>query len=377
MIEVYPGYTRNRFHQDPYPVPLYPKPVTPVLKILTCTRVVPGTDSTENPVPLTCIHTRFRVGTGSMFYKYPIMPISTGGYGIVYKAELDVLDIQSLSSMEGTYKGELPKINKVVAIKRILRREDEQDKQGFLSEIKLLTSCKHPNIVSLLGFSREDDEMILVYEYAFKGSLSDYLRNNNLTWAQRIQICLEIAHAIDYIHTDMEGKPRIIHRDIKSENILLDANLHAKVADFGLSTFHPLMQQASTIYTQNIAGTMVYMDPEYLETGKYKRESDIYSFGVLLFEVLSGSMAYDAIYLAKNETGLAHIARRRFNEGTLKELMDPKMIKEDVDCNFTLNIGPSQTSFNTFSEVAYRCFWRKLKSSVQPWKSSSRNFKRH
>ncbi|KAJ0703194.1 putative protein kinase RLK-Pelle-CR4L family [Helianthus annuus] len=281
--------------------------------------------------------------------------IGSGGYGIVYKAELDVLDIQSLSSMEGMCKGELPKINKVVAIKRILRREDEQDKQGFLSEIKLLTSCKHPNIVSLLGFSREADEMILVYEYAFKGSLSDYLRNNNLTWAQRIQICLEIAHAIDYIHTDMEGKPRIIHRDIKSENILLDANLHAKVADFGLSTFHPLMQQASTIYTQNIAGTMVYMDPEYLETGKYKRESDIYSFGVLLFEVLSGSMAYDAIYLAKNETGLAHIARRRFNEGTLKELMDPKMIKEDVDCNFTLNRGPNQTSFNTFSEVAYRC----------------------
>ncbi|KAJ0853206.1 putative protein kinase RLK-Pelle-L-LEC family [Helianthus annuus] len=245
--------------------------------------------------------------------------IGSGGYGTVYKAELDVLDIQSLSSMEGKCKDELPKINKVVAIKRILRREDEQDKQGFLSEIKLLTSCKHPNIVSLLGFSREDDEMILVYEYAFKGSLSDYLRNNNLTWVQRIQICLEIAHAINYIHTDMEGKPRIIHRDIKSDNILLDANLHAKVADFGLSTFHPLMQQASTIYTQNIAGTMVYMDPEYLETG------------------------------------LAHIARRRFNEGTLKELMDPKMIKEDVDCNFTLNRGPNQTSFNTFSEVAYRC----------------------
>ncbi|MFS7932370.1 hypothetical protein Hanom_Chr04g00367081 [Helianthus anomalus] len=77
MIEAYPGCTRNRFHQDPYPVPLYPKPVTPVLNILTCTRVVPGTGSTENPVPLTCIHTRFRVGTGSGFYEYPIMPISS------------------------------------------------------------------------------------------------------------------------------------------------------------------------------------------------------------------------------------------------------------------------------------------------------------
>ncbi|KAM0038585.1 putative protein kinase RLK-Pelle-CR4L family [Helianthus debilis subsp. tardiflorus] len=285
--------------------------------------------------------------------------VGSGGYGIVYKAELDVLDVQSLSSMEGKFKDELPKIKKVVAIKRILHREDQQGKQGFNSEIKLLTSCKHPNIVSLLGFSKEDDEMILVYEFAFKGSLSDYIARNSktvsLTWAQRVQICIDIANGINYIHTDMEGKPRIIHRDIKSENILLDENLIAKVADFGLSTFHPMRQQASTICTQNIAGTMVYMDPEFMKTGKYKRESDIYSFGVVLFEVLSGSMAYDPIYIAKNETGLAYIARRCFNERTLKELIDLKMIKEDVDCNFTLNRGPNQTSFNTFSEVAYRC----------------------
>ncbi|KAJ0839873.1 putative protein kinase RLK-Pelle-LRR-I-1 family [Helianthus annuus] len=195
-------------------------------------------------------------------------------------------------------------------------------------------------------------------EHSVKGSLSDYIGRNSktvsLTWAQRVQICIDIANGINYIHTDMEGKPRIIHRDIKSENILLDENLNAKVADFGLSTFHRMRQQASTIYTQNIAGTLVYVDPEYLKTGKYKRESDIYSF-VVLFEVLSGSRAYDPIYIAKNETGLAHIARRCFNEGTLKEMIDPKMIKEDVDCNFTLNRGPNQTSFNAFSEVAYRC----------------------
>ncbi|KAJ0659127.1 putative protein kinase CAMK-CAMKL-CHK1 family [Helianthus annuus] len=285
--------------------------------------------------------------------------VGCGGYGIVYKAKLDVLDIQSLSSLEGKCKDELRKINKTVAIKRIFSREDEQGKQGFLTEIELLTSCKHSNIVSLLGFSREAREMILVYEYAFKGSLSDYLGSNSktvtLTWAQRLQICLDIAHGINYLHTNTEGKPRIIHRDIKSENILLDENLNAKIADFGLSKFHPMKQQASTIYTKNIAGTEVYMDPEYLTTFKYKKESDIYSFGVVLFEVLSGRMAYDPIYLGEYDMGLAPIARRRFNEGTLKELIDPKMLEGDDDHIFTLNRGPNQDSLDTYSKIAYQC----------------------
>ncbi|KAM0038401.1 putative protein kinase RLK-Pelle-CR4L family [Helianthus debilis subsp. tardiflorus] len=285
--------------------------------------------------------------------------VGSGGYGIVYKAKLDVLNIQCLSSMEGLCKDELPKINKTVAIKRIFNRADEQGKQGFLSEIELLNSCTHPNIVSLLGFSRESQEMILVYEYALKGSLSDYLGNSNkmsnLTWVQRIKICLDIAHGINYLHTNMEGKPRIIHRDIKSENILLDENMKAMVADFGLSVFHPRRQQASTVYTKNIAGTEVYMDPEYLTTFKYKRESDIYSFGVVLFEVLSGRVAYDSFYLGENIKGLAPIARRRFSEGTLKELIDPKMEEEDDDMFFTLNRGPNQDSFETFSKIAYQC----------------------
>ncbi|KAL8193829.1 hypothetical protein R6Q57_026071 [Mikania cordata] len=288
--------------------------------------------------------------------------VGSGGYGRVFKAKLDVLDIQCLSSMEGKCKDDFPRINKPVAVKRIISRSDEQGKQGFLTEIELLTSCKHPNIVSLLGFSREDCEMVLVYEHAFKGSLGDYLGNvsntgktNNLTWAQRIQICLDIAHGINYLHTDMEGKPRIIHRDIKSENILLDENLNAKVADFGLSKFHPMKQKSSTIYTKNIAGTEVYMDPEYLDTFKYKKESDVYSFGVVLFEILCGRLAYDSIYIGENDMGLAPIARRRYNEGTLKELIDPKIIEEDDDHVFTLNRGPNQDSFDTFSKVAYQC----------------------
>ncbi|KAL8246283.1 hypothetical protein R6Q59_007499 [Mikania micrantha] len=270
------------------------------------------------------------------------------------KQYLMLIDIQSWSSKKGKSKDELPKISKTVAIKRLFSRADEQGKQGFSTEIELLTSCQHPNIVSLLGFSREAHEMILVFEYAFNGSLSGYLGSSgkkiNLTWAQRLQICLDIAHGINYLHTNM-----IIHRDIKSENILLDENLKAKVTDFGLSKFHPKKQQATTFYTKNIAGTEVYMDPEYLTTSKYKRESDVYSFGVVLFEVLSGSLAYDPRYTCESHMGLAPIARRRFNEGTLKELIDPEMIQEDDDRIFTLNRGPNQASFDTFSKIAYQC----------------------
>ncbi|GJW60518.1 kinase-like domain, phloem protein 2-like protein, partial [Tanacetum coccineum] len=204
-----------------------------------------------------------------------------------------------------------------------------------------------------------DEYCILVYEFLVNGSLDEYLGSTekkiNLTWNQRIQICLDIADGLRYLHTNMEGKPRIIHRDIKSANVLLDENWNAKIADFGLSKFHPANQPASTIQTNIVTGTEVYLDPEYSTTGKYKKESDIYSFGVVLFEVLSGRLAYDSLYLTENSKGLAPIARRRFNEGTLKELIDHKMMEEDGEQMFTLNRGPNQDSFNTFSKIAYQC----------------------
>ncbi|XP_071739349.1 uncharacterized protein [Rutidosis leptorrhynchoides] len=285
--------------------------------------------------------------------------IGSGGYGMVYKADLEHHDVQSLSSKEENKKGARPKRRSTVAIKRIMNRQDDQGEQGFLAELELLTSCNHCNIVSLLGFSRQNKEMILVYEYLTNGSLDDYLasaeRKVNLNWCHRLQICLDIAKGLEYLHTNREGKPRIIHRDIKSANILLDESWNAKIADFGLSKFHPTNQLASTILTKHAVGTEVYLDPEYMSTGRYKKESDVYSFGVVLFEILSGRLAYDSHFIEENVKGLAPIARRRFNEKTLKELIDPKMIEEDDEQTFTLNRGPNQDSFDTFSKVAYQC----------------------
>ncbi|GKD36968.1 kinase-like domain, phloem protein 2-like protein, partial [Tanacetum coccineum] len=309
---------------------------------------------------LECLRIRvsdIKLATDSFNKKYCV---GSGGYGMVFKADLDHLDIERFSSaMQGKNKNELPKRRSTVAIKQILNRQDELGKQGFLAEIELLTSCKHQNIVSLLGFSSTDREMILVYEFLVNGSLDGYLetaeKKISLTWNQRLQICLDIAEGLKYLHTSMEGKPRIIHRDIKSANVLLDVNWNAKIADFGLSKFHPANQLASTIKTKAVAGTEVYIDPEYLTTGKYKKQSDIYSFGVVLFEILSGTLAYDSVYLDENNKGLAPIARRRFSEGTLKELIDPTMMVEDNEQMFTLNRGPNQDSFNAFTKIAYQC----------------------
>ncbi|XP_071739345.1 uncharacterized protein [Rutidosis leptorrhynchoides] len=285
--------------------------------------------------------------------------IGSGGYGMVYKADLEHHDVQSLSSKEENKKDARPKRRRTVAIKRIMNRQDDQGEQGFFAELELLTSCNHCNIVSLLGFSLQNKEMILVYEYLTNGSLDDYLasaeRKVNLNWCHRLQICLDIAKGLEYLHTNKEGKPRIIHRDIKSANILLDESWNAKIADFGLSKFHPANQLASTILTKHAVGTEVYLDPEYMSTGRYKKESDVYSFGVVLFELRSGRLAYDSHFIEENVKGLAPIARRRFNEKTLKELIDPKMIEEDDDHTFTLNRGPNQDSFDAFSKVAYQC----------------------
>ncbi|PWA74801.1 protein kinase-like domain, Phloem protein 2-like protein [Artemisia annua] len=284
--------------------------------------------------------------------------IGSGGFGKVYKAVLEHFDSSNSSSIEGVNKCDLPRKRSTVAIKHIHSQEGEQ---GFIAEIETLTTCKHENIISLLGFCYEGNgAMILVYEHASKGSLENYLGSSDkmttLTWVQRLNICLDIAHGLNYIHSNTDhGKQKMIHRDIKSDNILLVDNWKAKIADFGLSKFHPADQLASTIYTNNIAGTNVYLDPEYQKTGRLKKKSDIYSFGVVLLEILTGRLAYDSVYTNVNEKGIAPIARDHFEKGTIMEIVDHKM-KEETDENiFSLSKGPDKESLDIFLEITFRC----------------------
>ncbi|GJR43097.1 kinase-like domain, phloem protein 2-like protein [Tanacetum coccineum] len=283
--------------------------------------------------------------------------IGSGGFGKVYKADLEHFDRSNSSLTEGVDKCDLPRKRSTVALKRINNQEGEQ---GFIAEIKTLTSCKHENIISLLGFCYEGTgAMILVYEHASKGSLENYLGSSdkmNLTWVQRLNICLDTAHGLNYIHNNTDhGKQKMIHRDIKSDNILLGDNWKAKIADFGLSKFHPADQAASTIYTNMIAGTYMYLDPEYQKDGKVNKKSDIYSFGVVLLEILTGRLAYDSVYTKVNEKGIAPIARDHFEKGTIMEIVDHKIKEETDEHVFSLNKGPNRESLDIFLEIAFRC----------------------
>ncbi|KAM0008466.1 putative protein kinase RLK-Pelle-LRR-I-1 family [Helianthus debilis subsp. tardiflorus] len=282
--------------------------------------------------------------------------IGSDGYCNVYKAELEHFDS---FAMKGNQTSELPRRRSTVAIKHILSREDTQGQQSFLSEIEALTSCIHPNIVSLLGFCDELDHLIIVYEYVSNGSIGDYLRRKekmaNLTWVQRIKLCIDIARGLDYLHSTTDYKQKLIHRDIKSDNILLDLNFKAKISNFGLSKFHPRGDKGSTTYETVIAGSEMYIDPEYMRTGKLKAETDLYSFGVVLFEILTGRLACDSVYMEENGDGLAPIVRQHFKRGTLKELLDPVLKKERDEKNFTQTEGLNEDSLHTFYEIGHRC----------------------
>ncbi|XP_071687752.1 receptor like protein kinase S.2-like [Rutidosis leptorrhynchoides] len=339
----------------------------------------------ENPEIIKIGLADVKLATENFAEKYLI---GSGGYGKVYKTQLTILEIQGMNEKEipkneilkkrnlftklilgGKNKKEIPKNetpNKecpkkhlTVAIKHILKDENGQGRQGFFLEIEMLRRCKHPNIVSLIGYCDEDSELILVYEFVPNGSLDDYLgsikKETHLNWVSRIKICLDIAHGLDYLHTKVSDEERIIHRDIKSANILLGTNWEAKIADFGLSKFYRVNQLTSTILTDRIAGTDVYLDPEYGKTGKLKKQSDIYSFGVVLFEIFSGTLAYEKIYTDENNKGLAAVARRRFSEGTLMEIVDPQVMEETEEHCFGLKVGPNHESLETFAKIAIQC----------------------
>ncbi|XP_024536834.1 probable LRR receptor-like serine/threonine-protein kinase At1g06840 isoform X1 [Selaginella moellendorffii] len=225
--------------------------------------------------------------------------IGKGGYGKVYKGILD--DKQ------------------VVAIKRA----DEESHQGeteFFTEIELLSRIHHRNLVSLVGFCLDGQEQMLVYEYIGGGNLSSRLvEKPPLNFKRRVYIALGAARGIMYLHT--EAEPRIIHRDIKGTNILIGDRDNAKVADFGLSKLAPeedgdgVFGQLSTV----VKGTPGYLDPEYFLTRKLSDKSDIYSFGVVMLELVTGRQA---ISHGKN---LVREVRGAYEAGVALSIVDPLM----------------------------------------------------
>ncbi|KAJ9691240.1 hypothetical protein PVL29_013421 [Vitis rotundifolia] len=229
--------------------------------------------------------------------------IGKGGLGTVYKGMLS----------DGS----------IVAIKKS-NTVDEKQLDQFINEVFILSQINHRHIVRLLGCCLETEVPLLVYEYVSNGTLFHHLHDEShastLSWKNRLRIGSEIAGALAYLHS--YASIAICHRDIKSRNILLDENLRAVVSDFGLSRSIPLDK---THLTALVQGTFGYLDPDYFHSGQFTDKSDVYAFGVVLAELLTGE---EAISSDRSEQGLANHFRSAVKENRLFEILDNQVVNE-------------------------------------------------
>ncbi|CAA0816340.1 Protein kinase superfamily protein [Striga hermonthica] len=240
--------------------------------------------------------------------------VGEGGFGSVYKGKLN----------DGT----------LTAIK-VLSAQSEQGVREFLNEIVAISGVEHENLVKLYGCCTERGQRILVYGYLENNSLAQTLlrRHSDLhfSWKMRTKICIGVAQGLAFLHDEIQ--PHIVHRDIKASNILLDRDFTPKIADFGLAKLFPATM---THISTRVAGTFGYLAPEYAIRGKLTRKADIYSFGVLLLEIISGRCNRSK-RLPVEEQNLLEMAWLLYEKNTPIDLIDRSLngdFNTDEACRF-------------------------------------------
>ncbi|XP_024963300.1 cysteine-rich receptor-like protein kinase 10 [Cynara cardunculus var. scolymus] len=249
-------------------------------------------------------------------------------FGIIREATNDFSESNKLGQggFGLVYKGKLQN-GKEIAVKR-LSKDSRQGEQEFKNEVLLLARLQHRNLVRLLGFSIEESERLLMYEFVQNGSLDQFIFNPvkraTLGWEKRYKIIQGVARGLLYLHED--SRLKIIHRDMKASNVLLDAQMNPKIADFGMARLFTCEETQGS--TSRIVGTYGYMAPEYVMHGQFSVKSDVFSFGVLVLEIVMGQKNSSFQNEMVTEDLLSH-AWKSWKAETTSSLIDPTLIMKD------------------------------------------------
>ncbi|KAK2365250.1 L-type lectin-domain containing receptor kinase IX.1 [Trifolium repens] len=256
----------------------------------------------------------FQIGTGPKKFCYNKLASATNNFAEEQKI--------GQGGFGGVYKGYLKDIDTNVAIKRI-SRESRQGIKEYATEVKIISQLQHRNLVQLIGWCHKKKDFLLIYEFLQNGSLDSHLYRGKsvLTWQMRYNIAMDLALALLYLHEEWEQC--VLHRDVKSSNVMLDDNFNAKLGDFGLARLMDY-EKGSQSETTVIAGTMGYIAPEYVTTGKATKESDIYSFGIVSLELASGRKPVD-LNAKEDQMAIFDWVWELYRLGRLLEVVDTKL----------------------------------------------------
>ncbi|KAL2644414.1 hypothetical protein R1flu_012001 [Riccia fluitans] len=256
--------------------------------------------------------------------------IGEGGFGQVYRGVLSDGKVVAVKKMDPGTQG----------------RQITQGEREFRVEVDILSRLDHPNLVRLIGYCADRTHRLLVYEYMTNGNLQELLHGVvriRLEWHHRLRIALGAARALEYLHTGRAGGNPIIHRDFKSSNILLDEDFNSKVSDFGLAKLVPFGDKPYV--STRVIGTFGYFDPKYTATGRLTVKSDVYGFGVVCLELLTGRRPVDASYSPVKESLVCQVKEAVKSKKKLKKVVDAEM-------------NPATYTFENvkrFADLAARC----------------------